>query len=138
MKFRIIILLAIAMNIGIASSMTIEETAYKLNTTDQNATIENVMTFVNYNIDYKFYYYPRTIERTWETMEGDCTDKSMVAQEMLKVNGINATLAHGWVTYTNDGRTGRYKHDWLEYENERILDATGSFATYERVGDGIW
>lgn len=126
------------MNVGIASSMTIEETAYKLNTTDQNATIDNVLTFVNYNIDYKFYYYPRTIQRTWETMEGDCTDRSLVAQEMLKLNGINTALAHGWGTYCNNGRTGRCKHDWLECENGRILETTGVFDSYERVADGIW
>jgi len=89
------------------------------------------------SIDYKFYYYPRGVMLTLDTMEGDCTDKTQLAVVLLKLNGIYAKPVHGYLNET-------IMHDWVEvlYPDPDIkavswqpLDNNSSLI---KVGDGVW
>jgi len=64
--------------------------------------------WVERTIEYKFYWHPRGVSKTWKTLEGDCTDKAMLKQVMLNHIGIKNRLVHGFDTFG-------YAHDSIEY-----------------------
>jgi hypothetical protein len=106
----------------------IKHESIKLNGSDINETIGNVMDYVGNNVSYKFYKYPRHIIDVWKTKEGDCTDQATLIKYMLEANKIKTIFVHGYC----DG----FKHDWLRYGKLDIDNFECSKRTY--IGERVW
>lgn len=71
---------------------------------------QNITTWINQNVNYNFYYYPRDLQSIWQDLKGDCSDMNSLAQFMLAKNGIKAIKVHGWCYVGKE----KFKHDYLE------------------------
>ena len=135
----IMIALLISMNITLGYSSywrkELQNTAIELKGDSTIETIRNIEYWAATEIEYKFYWDPRGLYRTWATKEGDCTDNSMLIQEMLRHNGIRTKLVHGYCI--NIDRK-KYKHDWLVFNRKMIIDSTDRCGEYKEVGHGVW
>jgi len=81
-----------------------------------NETINNIMFYVQENMNYKFYWHKQPLKQIWISMEGDCTDSSTLIKYMLKENNIKTYYVHGYCYVEEE----KYKHDWLEYKGNTI------------------
>jgi len=105
-----------------------EDVAHTLEGRTVQETVTNIDVYVYTHIDYKVYYYPKSLWRIWKDKTGDCTDTATLRKAMMKELNIKARLVHGYL----DG----YKHDWVEYYDGKkwVGIEPGSI----RVGRGVW
>jgi len=95
-------------------------------------TVMNIDSWVENNIKHKFYWYPRGISRTLYDMTGDCSDKTVLKQYMLRNNKIDTRLVHGFA----DSKL----HDWYEVKlnNTWWTHEDRYFNLIKKLGYGLW
>lgn len=128
MKKLILLLLLIPSSYAFYLS-DITDKAIDLKANSTIATVYNIDSWIESNIRYQFYYYPRGLRLTWSEMKGDCTDKAILKWKMLNDLGIKARLVHGY--------QGPYKHDWFEYYYKGAW-YNMEYSNVTKAGYGIW
>lgn len=103
--------------------------AASLRSDDPLITAYNIEGWTELSITPVEYFLPRGVEITWLTREGDCTDKAILMTELLRDNGIPATLVHGYV--------GTERHDWVEAQIHGRTISLNDLGGV-KVGSGVW
>ena len=132
MKYLILLLLVLPLvQASVYTELTY--TAKELQTDDDYRTVQAILYHVQSNIEYKPYFLPRGIKKTWVEKKGDCTDQAIVARYMLNQLHYEVRFLHGIV------RNGTL-HDWFEVRINKTWYYPGTIPKENliRVGMGIW
>lgn len=134
MNFKLLsIFLICLVLISSAYARNIEKELY-LKAVELNST-RNIISWVNYNVEYKFFWNVQSTYKVWDSMIGDCSDRASLKKSLLNYSGVHVDIIHG---YCNG-----FKHDYLRYcyDYECFIDENVGFnycnnLTY--VGRGYW
>ena len=129
MKFLTLIILLLSVSNVLANPFEIKQQAEELNTKDYELTYHVIDVWVEQNIKYQFYWFPRDIDITWKEKKGDCTDKAILINRMLSNLNIESRLVHGEALFN---KTNWILHDWIEV---RIVRKTYQLIDENRI---IW
>ena len=78
---------------------------------DENQTIQNVLTIIEENIEYKLDYgLAKSMRELDNTRTGDCTEVANFLKNRLNRYGIPAKFRKGWAVCNGQ----RVTHDWIE------------------------
>jgi transglutaminase-like putative cysteine protease len=102
-------------------------------------TIWNTHNFLQ-EIEWSFYEVRRGPDVTLKEMKGDCTDRSELGILLLRLNGIYARPAYGYITIDST------KHDWMEVLYPDIENKSVHWETIDSIpaeylrkeGEGAW
>lgn len=110
----------------------IQEFSQTFNSSDKAQEIQDIINYVDTNITYKFYWYPRNIEDIWSERVGDCSDRATLKRVLLADIGVKTQPLHGFC----DG----FKHDYLEfrYQGEWYVDSNWYCNELVEMGSGYW
>ena len=116
----------------LARSVEVSRQTINMIENDKYKTVENINNYVEDNINYKFYWFPRGIYQTWNTKEGDCTDIAMLKCYFLEKLNYQCRLVHGIA----DGEL----HDWYEVrlDNKWQTTETKYYYKLKKIGYGVW
>ena len=130
-KIIMLIMVAVLCLITVQAK-SIYQTTKDIAVYDTEHNIHSIIGYVDNEIEYKFFWHPQGVAKTWATKQGDCTDRAMLKQKMLRYIKTDSILLHGYC----DG----VKHDYLKfkYNNKWIIDSNGYCDTLTYSGVGIW
>lgn len=108
--------------------------AQQLKGLNDTATVQNTLDFVNREMVYEEFYWPRGLYDTWNEKAGDCSDFSLLTVALLKANGIRARQVSGWVI---DENGTRQRHAWVE-ATIWIDPLWDDMTRHEKRKNGMW
>ena len=111
----------------------LDRMAKQLESNDEYTTVMNIDRWVEDSIEYKFYLRPRGMLRTLHDMEGDCSDKAVITDYMLRHLGYECRLVHGYANIFT-------LHDWYEVkiDGEWYAPDVLYFKSLRKRGSGLW
>lgn len=99
----------------VQTDIEIQKVAEDLEQDIYKNTAYKIKRYLEYEIEYKVYYFPRGTALTWYQKSGDCTDNADITIKMMnhlnistrRMNGIVKSWCGNWSI-----------HDWYEYQDE--------------------
>lgn len=125
-------------NVKISVRKQIQNMAVHLAHDDKLDSVMEINNWVQRNINYSFYWFPRGYDKTWKTMKGDCTDRAELKCMMLNYIRIPCRTVHGYSYYFED--SDPVLHDWYEVKLNNTWTSFEDMYFYklDRIGLGVW